>query len=193
MVSWTGKINIPLSPCVPEILVSRDGFSRPVPRQSAHLHTQAESGAYSRDFSRFPRRRPFIYTAIRPIGSVTSGSGQAIAYRWRSLSRVRRHRASISPKGSSSNGCCLFFTMDQLVYTPLFSFPHPLLVRVRSGYRVLKVPASYQQSNQLRVFSKPFYERCQFMTFEPTLCSSDFFLSSRPRTGFATTYITGYG
>ena len=25
--------NIPLSPCVPENLVSRDGFSRPVPRQ----------------------------------------------------------------------------------------------------------------------------------------------------------------
>ena len=37
--------NIPLSPCVPENLVSQDGFSRPVPRQSAHLHTQAESGA----------------------------------------------------------------------------------------------------------------------------------------------------
>ena len=47
--------NIPLSPCVPENLVSRDGFSRPVPRQSAHLHTQAESGAYLRDFSRVPR------------------------------------------------------------------------------------------------------------------------------------------
>ena len=30
--------NIPLSPCVPENLVSRDGFSRPVPRQPAHLH-----------------------------------------------------------------------------------------------------------------------------------------------------------
>ena len=44
--------NIPLSPCVPENLVSRDGFSRPVPRQSAHLHTQAESGAYLRDSSR---------------------------------------------------------------------------------------------------------------------------------------------
>ena len=28
--------NIPLSPCVPEDLVSRDGFSRPVPRQPAH-------------------------------------------------------------------------------------------------------------------------------------------------------------
>ena len=34
--------NIPLSPCVPENLVSRDGFSRPVPRQPAHLHAQAE-------------------------------------------------------------------------------------------------------------------------------------------------------
>ena len=55
----TGKMNIPLSPCVPENLVSRDGFSRPVPRQSAHLHTQAESGAYLRDSSRVPRRRPY--------------------------------------------------------------------------------------------------------------------------------------
>ena len=41
------KNDIPLSPCVPEDLVSRDGFSRPVPRQPAHLHTQAESGAYT--------------------------------------------------------------------------------------------------------------------------------------------------
>ena len=41
--------NIPLSPCVPENLVSRDGFSRPVPRQPAYPHTQAESGAYLRD------------------------------------------------------------------------------------------------------------------------------------------------
>ena len=47
-------MDIPLSPCVPENLVSRDGFSRPVPRQSAHLHTQAESGAYLRDSSRVP-------------------------------------------------------------------------------------------------------------------------------------------
>ena len=37
--------NIPLSPYVPENLVSRDGFSRPVPRQPAHLHTQAEYGS----------------------------------------------------------------------------------------------------------------------------------------------------
>ena len=63
-----GQLNrendIPLSPCVPENLVSRDGFSRPVPRQPAHLHIQAESGAYLRDSSRVPRRRPYK-TAIR--------------------------------------------------------------------------------------------------------------------------------
>ena len=46
---------------VPENLVSRDGFGSSVPRQPAHLHTQAESGAYLRDSSRVPRRRPYIY------------------------------------------------------------------------------------------------------------------------------------
>ena len=55
--------NIPLSPCVPGILVSRDGFSRPVPRQSAHLHTQVKSGAYLRD-SEF-RSGVHYETAIR--------------------------------------------------------------------------------------------------------------------------------
>ena len=44
--------NIPLSPCVPENLVSRDGFSHPVPHQPAHHHTRAESGAYLRNSSR---------------------------------------------------------------------------------------------------------------------------------------------
>ena len=36
----------PLSPCVPENLVSRDGFGSSVPRQSAHLYTPAEFGVY---------------------------------------------------------------------------------------------------------------------------------------------------
>ena len=69
--------NIPLSPYVPENLASRDEFSRPVPRQPAHLHTQAESGAYSRDSSRVPRRRPFMKPPY-VIGSVPSLSGQYI-------------------------------------------------------------------------------------------------------------------
>ena len=110
--------NIPLSPCVPENLVSRDGFSRPVPRQPAHLHTQAESGAYLRDSSRVPRRRPFMKTPYA-IGSVPSLSGHAIAYRWRSLPRVRRHRAS-KPQGSSERVLPWQINMDQLIFAVFF-------------------------------------------------------------------------
>ena len=55
------EINNPLSPCVPENLVSRGGFSRPVPRQPAHFHTQAESGAYLRDSSRVPPLHLFYF------------------------------------------------------------------------------------------------------------------------------------
>ena len=109
--------NIPLSPCVPENLVSRDGFSRPVPRQPAHPHTQAESGAYLRDSSRVSRRRPFMKPP-HAIGSVPSLSGHAIAYRWRSLPRVRRHRAS-KPQGSSERVLPWQITMDQLIFASL--------------------------------------------------------------------------
>ena len=109
--------NIPLSPCVPENLVSRDGFSRPVPRQPAHLHTQAESGAYLRDSSRVPRRRPFMKPPYA-IGSVPSLSGHAIAYRWRSLPRVHRHGAS-KPQGSSERVLLWQITMDQLIFASL--------------------------------------------------------------------------
>ena len=110
---------IPPSPCVPENLVSRDGFSRPVPRQPAHLHTQAESGVYLRYSSRVPRRRPFIY--IKPpyaIGSVPSLSGHVIVYRWCSLPRVRRHKAS-KPQSSSERVLPWQVTMDQLMCTSL--------------------------------------------------------------------------
>ena len=110
-------MNIPLSPCVPENLVSRDGFSRPVPRQPAHLHTQAESGAYLRDSSRVPRRASIVKPPYA-IESVPSLSGHAIAYRWRSLPRVRRHRAS-KPQGSSERVLLWQITMDQLIFASL--------------------------------------------------------------------------
>ena len=77
------------------------------------LHTQAESGAYLRDSSRVPRRRPFIY--VKPpyaIWSVPNLSGHAIAYRWRSLPKVRRHKAS-KPQGSSERVLPWQVTMDQ--------------------------------------------------------------------------------
>ena len=107
-----------LSAFAPENLVSRNGFARPVPRQPVHLH-QAEFGVYLRDFSRVPQRRPFIN--LKPpytIGSVPSLSGHAIAYRWRSLPRVRRHRAS-KPQGSSERVLPSQVTMDQLICASL--------------------------------------------------------------------------
>ena len=117
-------MNTSLSPFAPENLVLREGFGSSVPRQPAHFHTQAESGAHLRDSSRVPRRRPSIYFYLfKPpyaIGSVPSLPGHANAYRWCSLPRVRRHRAS-KPQGSSERGLPWQITMDQLKYTPLFS------------------------------------------------------------------------
>ena len=98
------KINISLSAFAPENFVSRDGFGSPVPRQPAHLHTQAEYGAYLRDSFRVPRRRPSIF--FKPpyaIGPIQSLSGHAIAYRWRSLPRACRYRASKSQGSLKKN------------------------------------------------------------------------------------------
>ena len=52
------------------------------------------------------------------IGSVPSLSGHAIAYRWRSLPRGRRHRAS-KPQGSSERVLPWQITMDQLTFASL--------------------------------------------------------------------------
>ena len=65
--------NIPLSPCVPENLVSRDGFSRPVPRQPAHLHTQAQSGTMTSrcccDLFLYSRPRTRYYLGLCSFGA----------------------------------------------------------------------------------------------------------------------------
>ena len=103
----------------PENLVSRGGFGSPVVRQPAHLHTQAESGAYLLDSSRVWRWRPFIY--FKPpnaIGSVLNLSSHAIAYLWRSLPRVCWHRAS-KPQGSSERVLTWQVIMDQSICASL--------------------------------------------------------------------------
>ena len=79
-------MNISLSPFAPENLVSRDRFgSPPVPR-----HFLPSSVAAS----------IYLFKPPFAIGSVPSSSGHAIAHSWRSLARVRRHRAS-KPQASS--------------------------------------------------------------------------------------------
>ena len=57
------------------------------------------------------------------IRSVPSLSGHAIAYRWRSLPRVRRHRVS-KPQGSPERVLPWQVTMDQLICTSLSHTHH---------------------------------------------------------------------
>ena len=52
------------------------------------------------------------------IGSVPRLSGHAIAYLWRSLPRVRRHRAC-KPQGSSERVLPWQITMDQFIFASL--------------------------------------------------------------------------
>ena len=107
MVSLTGKMNNSLSPFAPKNLTSRDGFGSPVPRQPAHLHTQAGSNAYLRDSSRLPRRRPYIYLNRH------TPSGQSRVY-W-VVTQLRtddvhcRESAGTGPVNLKAfpNGCCL--------------------------------------------------------------------------------------
>ena len=90
---------IPLSSCVPESLVSRDGFSRSVPRQPAHLHTQAESGAYLRDSSRVPLInticmssvgervcQTFLFCSLLLLHQTTTRTDPSLLYVWSSHS-----------------------------------------------------------------------------------------------------------
>ena len=137
-------MNSPLSPFVPENLVLRERFGRPVPRQPAHsscvcvcmllspliLHSQAESSiinlVLSVTASIHTANRHHRYSIIDRVNSqVPSLSGRLVAYRWSSLPRVRQRRAS-SAEGSSSNGCCLLRKPDE----PFFvrsSFPTPTI------------------------------------------------------------------
>ena len=130
VVSWTGKITSPLSPFAPKNLVGRDGFGRPVLRQPAHSPHSGWIWCLLTGFLPISAAASiYLFKPPYAIGSVPSLSGQTIAYRWRSLPRVRRHRAS-NPHGSSSNGCCFCITMDHLMCASLF--PHPLLILVWS-------------------------------------------------------------
>ena len=95
-----------LSLFTPHNLVLWDGFGSPVPRQPAHLHTQAESGAYLRDSSRFPRRRPFIHLDRH------APSGQSRVYRVTQLRTDGIHCRESAGTGPVNlkvvpNGCCL--------------------------------------------------------------------------------------
>ena len=62
-------MNVPLSPFAPESLVSRDGFGGPVPREPAHLHTQAEDSHKAR--ARDKRKASSYYTPGMDLQNLT--------------------------------------------------------------------------------------------------------------------------
>ena len=117
-------MNIALSPYVPEDLVSRDGFSRPVPRQTAHFHTQVNlvlTHGIPPDF----RGGPFIYLNRH------TPTGQSRVHR---VSQVHtegvhcRESAGTRPvflKVVPVTGATILqVAMDQLVCAALFPHPH---------------------------------------------------------------------
>ena len=117
------EIDIFLSPFSPEKLDSRNGFSRPIPRQPAHsTHSVRPNLVLTHEIPPYFRGSVHLFKPPYAIGPVPNLSGQAVvAYRWRSLPRVRRHRAS-SPQGSSrNNGCCLKRSQWTNQCVPLFS------------------------------------------------------------------------
>ena len=87
------------------------------------LHTQPESGAYSRDCSRCPRQRPYIFTTTYHRVSprfIVSRNCVPIAF----TTESPLAQGQYSPQSSSSNGCRLCITMDQLLLCASL-FPHP--------------------------------------------------------------------
>ena len=65
-----------------------------------------------------------IFLPPHTIGSVQSLSGHAIAYRWRSLPRVRWHRASIVLKAVRVTGAAFASPWTNYYCAPLFSHTH---------------------------------------------------------------------
>ena len=77
-----------------------------------------------------------LFIPSTAIESVPSLSVDAIAYRWRSLPKVRRRRVS-SPQGSSRNGCCLLkYHHEPVDAAPLFFPPPPYTILYHYWYEV---------------------------------------------------------
>ena len=106
VVSSTGKMNISLLAFAPENLVSQDGFDSCVPRQPAHLHTQAESGAYVRDLPSSAAASIYLFKNRH------TSSGQSRVYRVTQLRTDGVHCRESASTGTVNlkvvpNECCL--------------------------------------------------------------------------------------
>ena len=126
VVGWAGTMNISLYPFAPENLVSRGGFGHPVPRQPAQSPHWSWIWCLLAGFLPISAAASIsLFIPPYTVGSVPGLSGHGIAYRWRPLPRVRRHKAS-SPQGNSKKGCCLFRYHHGPINMRL-SFPTPTI------------------------------------------------------------------
>ena len=106
-----------LSAFAPESLVSRDGFGSPVPRQAAHLHTQAEFGAYLWDSSRVPRRCSFVRlnrhtpSTYSPLKEKTAMwykiSGKATSSKKKKETKAKKDADSCQVSARGCRGACV--------------------------------------------------------------------------------------
>ena len=108
-------MNISLSAFAPKNLVLRDGFGSPVPRQPAHLHTQAEYGAYLWDSS-LPYGIPLEFRGGVHLFILNrhTPSGQSRVYRVTQLriDGVHCRESAGTPQGSSERVPPWQVTMD---------------------------------------------------------------------------------
>ena len=100
------------------------------------------------------------------IGSVPSLSGHAIAYRWRLLPRVRRHRAS-KPQGSSERVLPRQVTMDQIICA---SLSHTHYWYDVGMFKALANTVPHGGSRKWYPRNWPFPLRISFLFFVPSCC-----------------------
>ena len=108
-----------------ENLVSRDGFSRSVPRQPSHSpYSSGWIWCLLTEFLPISAAAAiYEFKLAYAIESVPSLSGRAIAYRWRLLPRVCRHRASKPRKVVPVTGAA-FASPWTKKCVPIFSHTH---------------------------------------------------------------------
>ena len=131
-------MNIPLSPFAPENFGCRETGSAVPSRVSLLISILRLSLVLTYGIPLDFRDGVHLFILKPPfaIGLVPSLSGHAIAYRWRSLTTVRRHRAS-KPQGSSKRVLPWQVTLDQIICA--------FLSHIHYWYEVgmSKVPVSY--------------------------------------------------
>ena len=127
-------MNIPLSWYASENLISRDGFSRPVPRQPAHSILRLNLVLTHGIPPDFCAASIYCFKPPYAIGSVPSLSSHEFAHRWHSLSRVRWHRAG-KPQGSSKRMLSWQVTMDHAHCHFTVPLPSRKLALVAAGVK----------------------------------------------------------